>query len=185
VHDEDADRAFRKPLVVGQAPSRSHPAGAPAFSGKGSSARRLEISAGVPPGTLLEHFDTVNLIDFYPGKVGKGDRFEREVAERSAALLVVRRWPVVLLAGKNVARAFGVRADYFRWAALVNGGRVAVIPHPSGVNRWWNCPRNRAKAARFLRAVLARCAPGSSDTSPRSREPGRPSARSRGRGGRR
>lgn len=31
---------------------------------------------------------------------------------------------------------------------------VAVFPHPSGVNRWWNEPENVASAAAFIRECM-------------------------------
>jgi hypothetical protein len=32
--------------------------------------------------------------------------------------------------------------------------RFAVFPHPSGVSHFWNDPRDRARAARFMRALV-------------------------------
>jgi hypothetical protein len=58
----------------------------------------------------------------------------------------------VLVAGTRAAAALGLRPDYFAAQAL--GGRPAyVVPHPSGVNRWWNDPANRAAARRFFEGV--------------------------------
>lgn len=60
----------------------------------------------------------------------------------------------MLLAGKGVARAFGVGdARFFEWLDL-GGAMVAVIPHPSGISHWWNAPANRKKAARFMRGAI-------------------------------
>lgn len=172
-----------RPLLVGQAPSARHAPGARAFEGKGSGAR-LELAAGLRAGTLHESFDAVNLLPEYPGKAGrgKGDAFDPYEARRRVFNLAPRLLPsaVVLLCGRAVARAFGVADDYFVWTRF-GCFVVAVIPHPSGVNRWWNCPRNRARAARFLRAVLRRGggAPGSSRRSTEGRAPAARRARSR------
>jgi len=62
------------------------------------------------------------------------------------------RW--VLLIGQGVARAFGVQAGLLEWVER-EGAWLAVVPHPSGVNRWWNELRNVERAAAFLRGCLA------------------------------
>jgi hypothetical protein len=67
----------------------------------------------------------------------------------------------VLLAGHRVAAAFGVREGYLREFVL-QGVPAAVVPHPSGVNRWWNDPANVARASAFLRGVFARLEKGDS-----------------------
>jgi hypothetical protein len=41
------------------------------------------------------------------------------------------------------------QVPFLRW----HGG-VAILPHPSGVNHWYNDPRNVARARRFLRSAL-------------------------------
>ena len=61
----------------------------------------------------------------------------------------------VLLAGRGVAGAFGVDLPFFLWAEE-RGMMVAVVPHPSGVSRWWNDPANERRARRFLRGEARR-----------------------------
>jgi hypothetical protein len=63
---------------------------------------------------------------------------------------------VILLCGKDVARAFGLNEEPFlRWR--VSGKAAAmVIPHPSG--RWWNDDENLRKARRVLRSIGRRLA---------------------------
>jgi len=154
-----------KILVVGQAPSRR--------AGRrrvldGRSGRRLEQIAGV--GDLRGSARCVNLLGRYHGKNGKGDCFPRGDASRAARLMRFGKARVVVLLGKNVYRAFmdgatfsvGAcpprRAEYFRWFVIWKGGRwvdAVVVPHPSGVNRWWNDVGNRARAEKFLREVFA------------------------------
>lgn len=135
---------------VGQAPSRTS-VGRPAFDG--SSGDRLARHAGLCDRDELRHaFALFNLLSTYPGAAGKGDGFvacgrARRAVQRLRSRL--RRRPVVLC-GRHVARAF--RADHLDWLewARVDGLRVAVLPHPSGVNMWWNDPGNRADARTFL-----------------------------------
>lgn len=44
--------------------------------------------------------------------------------------------------------------------------RVAVVPHPSGVNRWWNEPANVEAAGRFLRELWHAVAGTSAEPAP-------------------
>jgi hypothetical protein len=40
------------------------------------------------------------------------------------------------------------------WGEHEDGFDVAVIPHPSGVNHWWNDPANRRRFAEFAKRTL-------------------------------
>lgn len=129
-------------LFVGEAPGRTP---GPAFWGRGGA----RIRALAP--SLA--FKAINLLDRWPGSAGRGARFPRRAAEdgRGRVLAACQGVPVVLFAGRRVARVFGLaRAPYFRFVRLADGGRRAVVPHPSGVNRWWNDPANVRRARRFL-----------------------------------
>jgi uracil-DNA glycosylase len=134
-----------RPLLVGQAPGRL--GGARAFAGDKRSARRLAELVGARRAS--DFFRTRNLLQAFPGKAGKGDRFP--MAEARAAATKMRLRGTVLFAGKKVAAAFGCSsAMYFEWRRR-GGFRYAVVPHPSGVNRWWNDPSNRERARAFFR----------------------------------
>jgi len=147
--------AAGKTVVVGQAPSvgRSRK---PPLSGK--SGQRLEALAGLAHGELGSCFALTNLLGRYPGRGTGGDRFPHGMAARAArklrGYLAGRR---AILLGSGVARAFQVPArPFFEWRQS-NGLTFMVVPHPSGLNRWWNDPANLALAERALRGV-ARCA---------------------------
>lgn len=181
---------MKKPLIVGQAPSRK------AGQFRGRSGRRLAALLGVEHEKLEVLFDVVNLIPHFPGKDGKGDAFPMNEARDAAKDLDVWNRPFVLLVGKQVARACGVaRPRYFELLVFqrafavgkgtfkgqtgnqsparpsptipaqqqgkMNLGEGAgclsienvpafCIPHPSGVNRWWNDPENRERAEAFM-----------------------------------
>lgn len=148
-------------IIVGQAPGRNYGADRPL---EGPSGRRLERLAGLPEGGLDARFALANLLPRWPGGCGKGDLFPRREAREAAqeARAHLREFARVVLLGRNVAAAFGL-ADlpYLQWAALDDGRRrgwprVAVVPHPSGVNHFWNDPANVARAERFLRALARR-----------------------------
>jgi hypothetical protein len=132
-----------KPLLVGEAPNASGYAG---------------------PGRLAEYgLDFVNLIDRFPGRAPTNPlacRFPMQQAiPKATELHAVRpiHQPFVLL-GTRVASAFGYARDEYEWLRWfsVHGRRVAVCPHPSGLNRWWNLPSNRYEADRFFKQIVAR-----------------------------
>ena len=59
-----------------------------------------------------------------------------------------------VLLGLAVPAALGrPRRQWGSWQ-LGYGGRYVVIPHPSGLNRWYNDPHNRALAQRVLVEVF-------------------------------
>lgn len=141
-----------KPVVlVGQAPSARSEV---PFGGR--SGRRLADLCGVAHDEFLLLFERRNILDAFPGKDGRGDAFPpaqaRRLAQAMIPALVGRR---VILVGAATAIAFGVRrVELFDWAPRF-GATVAVCPHPSGVNRWWNPPENAAMAEAFWRALVA------------------------------
>ena len=132
----------RELLIVGEAPNRG--TGTRVLS---SLDRRLWMLAWVP---------RINLLDHYPGPSRKGSNFPLAPAKRRAEeLLEVIPEAEFLLAGSRVARAFGMRSfDYDYLEPFEFRGRCfAVIPHPSGIVRWWNDPRNRRAAEVFAEEV--------------------------------
>lgn len=116
----------------------------------GASGERLARLAGVGPEVLRDRFRLVNLLRYWPGPEpgGKGSAFPMGEAREAARRLGLADGS--LLCGRRVAAAFGLaRAPYLEWVSI-GARRVAVIPHPSGVCRWWNEPSNLRAARRFL-----------------------------------
>lgn len=148
-----------KPLLVGQAPARSGD-GRP-FTG--ASGRRLCSLLEIESYDDLAHLlDMTNLIPQIQPKIKgkKGDSFDRALAKRAAIRIytqcVEEGRDRVILAGKGVAAAFLPQQqaiNYFQRYLTVSI-RICVIPHPSGVNLFWNDPANVEKASRFLRAIV-------------------------------
>jgi hypothetical protein len=125
-------------LIVGERHGRGNGA---AFSGDGSSGRRLGDLLGAP---VTEVASTVNLI---------AGRWDPLVARRRA-LALHDWWPGRIVAcGRRAADAFGI--DEF----LVWHDNVGAIPHPSGRCRYWNDPAHVESARRFLRGALNGHAP--------------------------
>lgn len=145
-----------RPLIIGQAPSRDSDPASP-FSGK-SGAMLAEI-IGISHGEFLDRFDRRNLFPTYPGRgSGKGDRWPQTLARKRAIEMIpsLDGRAAVILAGSNVAHAFGVAVRPLDWH-FVNLDRASfsalVIPHPSGIVLWWNDPANRARASDVLRHI--------------------------------
>jgi hypothetical protein len=119
------------------------------------SGRRLSDLLGAPFGAVA---DVANLLPAWPGYAPtKGDRFPTREARRAAdqVLECDRQHGTLILLGRGVAEAFGL-ADlpFFKWRRLADGRLVVVIPHPSGVSRWWNEASRRAAARAYLRAAV-------------------------------
>jgi hypothetical protein len=114
---------------------------------------------------LMQTFELVNLLKRYPGRQGKGDKFNLKYASRVAKEMMYSNRLAdrqVILLGKNLAKAFGLQADYLEWNYFgwcdrdgkTQNMHVVIVPHPSGINRWWNDPKNAAKVATFLKTLL-------------------------------
>jgi uracil-DNA glycosylase len=154
--------------IVGEAPSRET-RGLPPFSGRSGS--RLARLAELDPGALGDHFLLVNLLSGWPGQCGKGSAFPVRRAARAAdrvlPMIMAEGVALVVLAGRRVQAALGLGGpgrpflewDHFApWSQA--GFSHAVLPHPSGVNHWWNDPANEALAGRFLRSLVEGGGPG-------------------------
>lgn len=147
-------------LLYGQAPSRtSVPGEGPPLSGP--SGRRLIALAGLRDySELAELFEVRNLVDDYPGRGGKGDRFPaargRAIASRER--ICWHRGQIVVLLGRAVQQAFGYGGAPPLERVALGGAEAEVylIPHPSGVNLWYNDPANRKAAGDLLREIVRR-----------------------------
>lgn len=156
----DPERERERIAVVGEAPSRRYgPFAGPWYS-------RLAELAGVGqvPGLLLR-FDLHNLLERPQPRSGKGAHFPETVAATQARKMRKRlSGRKVILLGRRVAKAWGLgKAEYLRWMTIAepgakglarNVGRVAVFPHPSGVDRWWNDEGSIERARGFMHAAV-------------------------------
>jgi hypothetical protein len=143
-----------RPLLIGHAPSRT--GREPALHG--AAGARLAELAGLSPENWYNLVDTVNVFRTYQGGDEAGDYFPVGKARTRTASLR-RRWAdraEILFVGRAVAQAFGFgELAPCVWRELTPTQRVALIPHPSGRNRWYNDPSQRAQLAAFLRALFA------------------------------
>lgn len=170
-----------RPLIVGEAPG---PRTDPAVPLDGRAARRIAALAGIDVPTLRRRARIRNILPAWPGPAGKGSEFRHGSSEAvdGAARLVdleARRGQLVIVLGRRAARALAPtwhglhrvpfleverRLAVRRYASTVEGPpwryqaipvRVVVLPHPSGVNHWWNDPANVDAAGSLLREALA------------------------------
>lgn len=141
-----------KPLIIGEAPSKNEVTERPI---EGRIGRRLAVCAGLSFGDFLHHFDRVNLLHERQEVFGKGFTFDTVAARIEADRLrsSFGREQTVLLLGGRVAEAFGVRDEYFT-RHVINDANAYLLPHPSGINRWWNDPMNMEKMNVFMRGII-------------------------------
>lgn len=145
-----------KPLIIGEAPGKC---GDPSTPIEGRIGARLAACCGLTFEEFLTTFDRVNLLDEQPQDAPKGMAFNVKAAGRVAQFLEHNREgifgrPFSLLLGKRVAAAFRLtHVEYFTSIIFPNGSKVYVVPHPSGVNRWWNNWDNELEMIRFMRKI--------------------------------
>ena len=138
-----------KIIFVGEAPGgRPNEDERPLAGRAGKFLAKLAGKEGVIP----DHFETVNLLSYYPGTSGKGSNFVASEAKVKAEKLLTRLDgnEYLILLGRRVAGAFGQKdLPYFK-SKFVPPCWVVVIPHPSGINRVWNDPKTVKQARIFL-----------------------------------
>lgn len=137
-------------LAVGEAPSRRSPNSTPLGS------LRVKVLVGLALGRDVEVVGR-NLFDKPMPRSGKGSAFQLDLARERAVVVLrslqrVRRYDAIWLVGKRVARAFRASGvEYLEPIYLYGVTKpVYVVPHPSGVNRWWNEEENQEAWRKFV-----------------------------------
>lgn len=134
-------------LIIGEAPS---PTGDPTAPLEGKVGARLAEHANLSWGRYLVETERRNLFDrpVDPWPAAQATMY----AQSLWGELIGRR---TILLGQRVAKAFSVRLPELRWMDVDrHGTQLALVPHPSTRNIWWNDPTNRAAARRFLMATF-------------------------------
>lgn len=146
-------------FLVGRAPG-THPGHNPEVHAlypypPGCSGHRLWRMTGL----LVSRYISIprrNVIPRYPGRQGGGDAFPMREARRYAEqMLPMIEDHSVVFVGKGVAEAFGRKGEWCRWyeGSLYDW---AILPHPSGRNRWYNDQKNRWTAESFMQDAAER-----------------------------
>lgn len=143
-----------KPLIVGEAPSKNEVTERPI---EGRVGKRLASLCGLTYEEFLERFERVNLLHVRQDTKEKGFEFDHVAACNAAHDLwlkgAIAKGRVVILLGWRVARAFSEQTGYFEGRETINGARIYVVPHPSGVNRWWNQDDHKRMASEFFQKI--------------------------------
>lgn len=160
---------------------REHMCWIPCGSRKRHSANRLRDLLGIQGvGEWLRTFDRSNVFDEVQPRSGKGDFFSVARGRRELLtqwpMLVSRGYQGILVMGSRVSSALSwrdeqdtvlsaARLPVLEWRSAIPHRsvcqglgehtriRAAVVPHPSGVNRWYNEPENKRRAEAFLRSL--------------------------------
>ena len=140
-------------LVIGQGPSKTTVAQPP---WTGPSAKRLCRLLDVSMEDFHRRCEVMNVREEYLEKAtdAKGDLFKIAFGEAAQRMTVAAATcSHVLICGLQTARACGFRRpDTFQWMPWQDK-RLAIIPHPSGINLFWNKIENVKLAERFLRTA--------------------------------
>ena len=123
------------------------------YLGTGSrhlTSRRLAHLCGVSEETLLGSVVWLNLFD----TPGTNSRLTVDMVERAA-----ESSDAILLLGRRVARAWALDDLPPLGVVMRNAGQgplIALIPHPSGLNRWWNDPEHEETCGHLLTTLWIR-----------------------------
>lgn len=150
------------PLLIGQAPGPNTDPELPLYPiPRTSAGGRLRELTGLTRGEYLRYFDRINLLPYFPGRVGHDDSFPMTPAKLAARVIrPLLTGRIVILVGRKVADAFKIDLPFHEWAELRTQrpniltrcrgtARFAIVPHPSGRNHWYNRDDNRRLAHCF------------------------------------
>lgn len=165
-----------KLLLLGESPAAGTEYDRESWLAPGSSksADRLLKFTGFSAQDYLCTFSRDNLLHHLPKRSGKGRNFPIESARQQTRrifqehdlakgfVMLGRRITSVFRWyewGPTIRSAPTSKLKYLKWYKVMPtagfGGPTwaAVVPHPSGVNRWWNDANNRRRARRFFRKL--------------------------------
>lgn len=134
--------------IIGEAPSKNSDWRYPLAGGH--TGRKIEKLLGLSFRAYLKHYRRFDLIKFYPGT-----KWPKENAAANARLIHNLHEPGahLVLLGRKVAEAFGVSDLDFCEKGERDGVTYWVSPHPSGLNRWWQDPANKALGLAFWSSI--------------------------------
>jgi len=119
----------------------------------------MALHMGLTPEEFVSTFDRINLINEFPGRWKRDDKWPVADARVAAsAVTPLLRGRTVIMVGRNVATAFGycsASLGFLEWQHnVLHSFRFAIIPHASGRNRWYNDPDNLEKTRAFWKNFL-------------------------------
>lgn len=94
-----------------------------------------------------------NLFDEEPAKWNRMTARANARAFCSEIERLKRSWTLILL-GRKVCDAFRIeQPEWLGWYRSLDWGPMVAVPHPSGLNRWWNDKENERRAAVLLSSI--------------------------------
>lgn len=139
-------------IIIGQASERI---GTPAKPLEGLTGRKLADLFGCDYDEYLTHTQRFNILPEWPGSNAHGDQFPFFVARTNAQRMAVSFGACrVLIIGVKVGEVFGFTGPVLKWHHFTCASgkyAMAILPHISGGNRWWNDCNNEQKAQRFMK----------------------------------
>ena len=138
-----------KLVIIGEAPGAETIRAHPERALLGSSGQNLVTIAGWEWERYVSETERYNLfLDPQPMWY-----FKRAFASARELTRQLEGRTIILL-GAKVATAFDLlREPNYQWLHE-DWANVAKVPHPSGKNRMWNDPAERAKAREFLNGLI-------------------------------
>lgn len=139
---------IRKPLIVGMNnPYGTDPYYAlyplPVHSAGGRLYQMLKEATGISRHRYLEVFDRINLCS---------GPWSLPAARETADAISRAAHTTIVMLGKDVQRAFCMSLEPLE-SCVLDGATFHALPHPSGLNPWYNQFDNRQRAKELLRRL--------------------------------
>lgn len=110
----------------------------------------MRLSSLLPLNRWQIHADAINLLDYWPGQITSASQSVMK-ATWDDLRPQTREYATVILFGRLVAKAANIPDNAPCFISMRLGEqRVAVVPHPSGLNRVWNDPNVVVQARVFF-----------------------------------
>lgn len=128
---------------------------------EGRIGKKLASMLGCTQDEYMAKTQRFNILPEWPGRKGKkGDKFPKAVARMNAQRMEYSfAGCTVLFLGIAVGQMFRFPGGPLKWQRIARPAwsayHAAVLPHPSGINRWWNDPENKSSAANFMKKTGA------------------------------
>ena len=133
-------------IFVGMNPAHQ---GDPDTPLEGRIGKRFAKLLQITPEQFAADFERVNL-NYLP--LSSFDY--EEAARRADSIIRNKEIRKVVVCGQRVCGCFWL--PFLPLHTKIRGGRKAyfILPHPSGLNRWWNDPENVVRAGESLRTFV-------------------------------
>ena len=149
---EPVGNRFSDVLLVGESPGPASDPFEPLDPRRSQGAAgRLARLLGQTPEEFERAYDRINVFQ-------TREEFEARNPIPSYLLRPLSLYPVVIALGRTAAKAIGLPPGY-EWCVWYPsgdgfGGKRGAIPHPSGLNRWYNDEEAAERVREFVLGVL-------------------------------